>query len=375
MNNQGFKDYYNILEVDENASKKEIKDAYRRLARKYHPDANPNNPEAEDKFKKVSEAYEVLGDEKKRKEYDQGAKFFQEAGFGPGGFGGNYQNVRFNFEDLGDLGGFGGSIFDIFGDTIRQTKQKPQAVKGRDLIYNITLSFDDAIKGINTRINVNAHDTCPTCYGSGAKQGTSAVKCPTCGGRGVTAKNQGLFSLSRTCPQCLGSGSIIKDPCTTCAGMGQVEKNKKINIKIPPGVRDGSKIRIKGKGEPGSNGGPPGDLYVVTKINPHKYFKRKGNNILLTVPLEYSEAALGAKIKIPTIDRPVNLKIPAGTQSDKLFRLKGKGAPKLKGSGNGDMLVTVKIKVPERLTAKEKSLIRQLAEISKKSIRNFSNEK
>ncbi len=369
MNGRGFKDYYKILGVGEKASQKEIKDAYRKLARKHHPDANPNNRQAEERFKEVSEAYEVLGDKRKRQEYDQGAKLFQGAGFGPGGFGGGYQNVRINFEDLGDLGGFGSSIFDLFTDPFRRKQKGPQPTRGRDLVYNISLSFDEALQGVASRINVTSHETCPTCQGSGAKPGTGPTTCSVCAGRGVTAKDQGLFSLSRTCPQCLGRGTIVEHPCPTCQGNTQVEKNKKITVKIPAGVKEGAKIKLKGRGEPGTNGGPPGDLYVVTNVTAHKYFKRQGSNILLDIPITITEATLGAKIKIPTIEQSISLKIPSGTQSGKTFRLKGKGAPRLKGKGRGDMLVTVKVTIPTKLTAKEKSLLRQLAELSKENPR------
>ncbi|RJQ55577.1 MAG: molecular chaperone DnaJ [Actinobacteria bacterium] len=366
--NGNYKDYYKILGVAKNATEKEIKSAYRKLARKHHPDANPDDKSAEEKFKEISEAYEVLSDPKKRQAYDAGPQFFTQGpgGAGPFGAGG------FSF-DIGDL--FGGaqgarggtadfsSIFDIFGGGARTGARSTAAQRGRDLEYAVQLSFDEALKGVTTKINVQREGACPTCHGSGAKPGTSPVTCPTCGGRGAIAQDQGLFSLSRTCPQCMGTGRIIQEPCPTCKGSGHVAEMKKVTIKIPAGVADRSKLRFPGKGEAGSHGGPAGDLFVVVNVGPHPYYKRKGADILLDVPVTYAEAALGSRIEVPTVDGRVKLRVPAGTQSGKVFRLKGKGAPKLKGAGSGDMLVKVHIVVPQKLSGKAKSALETFDEV------------
>ncbi len=367
MNGRKLKDFYAILEVDKEASQKDIKKAFHKLARKYHPDANPQNKQAEEKFKGISEAYEVLSDPKKRKEYDEGVRFFESGGFAGGA--GNYED----FGKGGKFTGFGSinDLFDMFGDFsgFAQQAGQPQRERGKDLYYSIRLSFEDALNGVATRINVSRDESCPTCLGSGAKPGTAPKMCPECRGRGVTAQNQGFFSFSRACSRCLGKGTIIESVCPNCKGGGKASKLQKVTVKIPPGVKDGSKIRFKGKGGPGINGAPPGDLYIITKVAPHSVFKREGKNILLDVPVTFTEAALGAKIKVPTLESMVSLKIPAGTQDGKSFRLRGKGAPKAKGSGRGDMLVRVKIAVPHRLNSKEKKILEQFAELHKENPR------
>lgn len=365
MNGQ-YKDYYKTLGVPKNASAKEIKTAYRKLARKHHPDANPNNKAAEEKFKEVSEAYEVLSDDKKRKAYDQGPQYFTPgAGAGPGA--GAYGPGDFTF-NMGDFGAGGqadfSSIFDLFGGGGGGRGRGNPRERGKDLEYRVQLSFEEALAGVTTRINVSRDATCQTCRGSGAKPGTAPQTCPTCGGRGVTAQNQGLFSLSRTCPQCAGTGRIISDPCPTCRGAGHVAQTRKVTIKLPPGVADGSKLRFPGKGEAGQHGGPPGDLYVIARVASHPHFTRKGADILLNVPITFAEATLGAKIPVPTTDGRVALKIPAGTQSGKVFRLKGKGAPKLKGAGTGDMRVKVHIVVPQKLSAQGKDALERFSQVA-----------
>ncbi len=366
MNGRKLKDYYAILGVEKGASKNDIKKAYHKLARKYHPDANPNNKQAEEKFKEISEAYEVLSDPQKRKEYDEGVRFFESGGF-TGGAG--------RFEDFakgGKFTGFGGftDLFDMFGDfsgSARQARQ-PQRERGKDLFYSIRLSFQDALNGLVTRINVSRDESCPTCLGSGAKPGTSPKICPDCQGRGVIAQNQGFFSLSRACSRCLGKGTIIESACPNCHGSGKAKKLQKITVKIPPGVKDSSKIRFKGKGGLGTNGGPPGDLYVITKVAPHPIFKRDGSNIVLDLPVTFTEVALGGKIKVPTLDGMVSLKIPAGTQDGKSFRLRGKGAPNPKG-GKGDMLVKIHVVVPNRLDSKEKKVLEEFAKLHQENPR------
>ncbi len=364
MNGRKLKDYYAVLGVEKEASEKDIKKAFQKLARKYHPDANPDNRKAEEKFKEISEAYEVLSDSKKRKEYDEGVRFFESGG---------YAGASEDFFRGGSFTGFRDftNIFDMFGDFtgFSQQAQQPQRERGKDLYYSIRLSFEDALSGLVTRINVSRDESCPTCFGSGAKPGTSPKMCPQCQGRGVTAENQGFFSLSRACSMCLGKGTIIESACPSCTGTGKSAKLQKVTVKIPPGVKDGSKIRFKGKGGLGSNGGPPGDLYIVTKVAPHPIFKRDGTNILLDVPVTFAEAALGAKIDIPTVDGMVSLKIPAGTQEGKTFRLRGKGAPKMRGSGKGDMLAKIRVAVPNRLNSKEKKVLEQFAELHKENPR------
>lgn len=364
------KDYYQILGVDKKASQQEIKKAYRRLAQKYHPDKNPNNKEAEEKFKEVSEAYEVLSDSEKRKQYDQGTYFFKQQGFDPRAYSRFYQDFGAAQTVFTDLGGFGGfeDIFNLFSGFGRGRRAKT-AERGRDITYKIHLAFDDALKGVATRINVNRNVVCPTCVGTGAKPGTSSRTCPECGGRGTVALNQGLFGLSRSCPSCLGRGSIIDAPCPACRGTGRGTETKKITVRLPPGVTDGSKIRFPGKGEPGLKGGPPGDLYIITEVEPHPFFKRKGSDVLLDLPITFAEAALGGRVKVPTLDGIVHLRIPAGTQDGRTFRLRGKGAPKLKGHGTGDMLVTVHIVVPTKLNKAEKELIEKLAATTKENPR------
>ncbi len=369
MNGRGYKDYYQTLGVSKDATQKEIKAAYRKLARRHHPDANPGNKAAEEKFKEVSEAYEVVGNAKKRKEYDEIGRFFQAGGpGGPGGPGGYRVHTGGPGGDFGqafsDFGPGMGDLFDVFGGFGGAgggaAPHQPQ--RGRDLYYSINLLFADAIKGVTTRLSVTPQAVCTDCGGSGAKPGTSPVICQTCQGRGSVAQNQGFFSLSRPCPQCYGQGTIIEQPCAKCGGRGRAPEHKKITVKIPPGVRDGSKIKLKGRGEPGEHGGPAGDLYVVTKVAAHPFFRQEGSDIVLDVPVTFAELALGAKITVPTIDGKVSLKVPAGTQDGRVFRVRGKGAPKLRGVGRGDMLARLKLQVPSKLSAKEKELIGKLGE-------------
>lgn len=363
MNGRNFKDYYKTLGVGKKATQKEIKVAYRKLAHKYHPDANPGSKGAEERFKEISEAYEVLGNPKKRQEYDQMSQFFG-ADFGPGaGRGFKQSDYGRVFTDFGP--GFS-DLFDMFTGFSRSgTSRKRTPQRGRDLQYSIHLSFEDALRGVTTRLNVTGETVCPSCGGSRAKAGTSPRVCPTCQGRGVIAQNQGVFSLSRTCSQCLGQGTIIDQPCPQCQGRGRVGESRKITVKIPAGVRDGSKIKIRGKGEAGSYGGPPGDLYIITRVASHPLFRREGSDVLLTVPVTFTEAALGAKVTIPTLNGQVALKIPAGTQDGRVFRLRGKGAPKLKGIGRGDMLASVRVVVPTKLSSAEKDLLKRFAETKK----------
>jgi molecular chaperone DnaJ len=369
------KDYYDILGVSRGATSAEIKKAFRKLARKHHPDAGGS----EEKFKEINEAYEVLSDDEKRKQYDQFGQYFGEgftgagqgagAGAGPfGAAGGQYANV--NFEDLGDVfgtifnqgGGFGG-----FGGAGAQTRS--QARRGRDLQYDVTLGFEEALDGVSTKVDVQRAETCATCKGSGAKPGTSATTCPACSGAGTVSQGQGLFGFSRPCPRCSGTGQVIEDPCGACRGRGTVTKVKPLTVNIPAGVTDGGKIRFTGKGEPGVDGGPRGDLYVLTHVRPHKYFTRQGADIILELPITMSEAALGAEVNVPTTDGRVKLKIAPGTTDGKVYRLTGKGAPKLKGGGRGDMKVKARIVVPKDLTAEQRELLKRFESSRQEDVR------
>lgn len=367
------KDYYKSLGVSKDAGKDEIKKAYRKLAHQYHPDKNPNNKEAEDKFKEISEAYEVLSDEKKRKDYDTG-RLYGAQGPGPGGgwqgFGGGYGGAGpqgFTYEgDIGDLG----DIFNLFGGGARAGgSQGRRGQRGNDVEVTATMSFDDALKGAYVPLTMTRNMACETCHGLGSAPGTLPKTCPTCGGRGSVAESQGLFGLSRPCPQCGGRGQIIQNPCPTCRGAGQMKQPKKTKVHIPPGVADGSRIRFKGKGEPGRGGGPAGDLYVVTRVDKHPYLGRRDSDITLDLPISYGEATLGTQVEVPTADGKIKLKIPAGTQSGRTFRIKGKGAPRLKGKGHGDMLITARVSVPKSVSKEERETIEKLGELSKQDLR------
>lgn len=354
------RDYYEVLGVPKNASADEVKKAFRRLARKHHPDAGGS----EEKFKEINQAYEVLSDAEKREQYDQYGRYFGASGppgggawSGSGPFGGQYQQVR--VEDLGDLGDMFGNLFG--GGFAGGQKQRSTAHRGRDLQYEVTLDFEQALSGVQQKVEVERTEQCGTCKGSGAKPGTSPKTCPTCGGTGTQAQSQGLFAFSRPCSRCGGSGKIIEDPCAKCRGTGSVSRTKPLTVNIPAGVADGGKIRFKGKGEAGSGGGPAGDLYVVTHVRPHAYFTRKGADIRLELPVTFAEAALGAEIEVPTTDGRVKLKVKPGTPDGKVLTLKGKGAPRLKGKGRGDLKVVVGVEVPARLTKAQKELLEEFA--------------
>ena len=355
------KDYYQVLGVPKNASAADIKKAYRKLAQKHHPDANPGNEDAEEQFKEVSSAYDVLGDEEKRAQYDQvrdmAASGFGGGGFGPGGWpGGGGQRVTVEGfpGDVGDIG-------DLFGGLFGGGGRRRGPSKGPDLETQVRLSFDDAMHGTTVPIQIKGPATCETCHGSGAAPGTSPVTCPQCNGSGAVAMNQGPFSFSRPCPRCGGTGRVVETPCPTCHGSGSVRRTRKFSVKIPAGVRDGARIRVAGRGEQGPAGGQAGDLFVVVHVAPHKLFGRKGSDLTLEVPVTYSEAVLGANVKVPTLNGPVTLKVPSGTPSGKTFRIRGKGAPKQRG-GNGDLLVTVNVDVPAKPNKQERELLEQLQE-------------
>jgi len=366
------KDYYQVLGVPKNASESEIKKAYRRLARENHPDANRGEASAEERFKEVSAAYDVLGDPEKRKNYDQ-VRDMVASGFGRGGFGGRRgtgsyttgsggRRVRvegfpegFEVGDLGDLGDlFGG----LFGGGGRRGRHR-QPARGADLQTEVTLSFEEAMEGTTVPIQIKGPAPCPVCGGSGAEPGTSPTVCPECGGSGTIAVNQGMFSVSRTCPTCSGAGTVIEHPCIRCHGSGTVRRMRRFSVRIPAGVRGGARIKVGGRCTGGEPGAPAGDLYVVVHIRPHRVFGRKGADLTVEVPVTYSELALGAQVDVPTLNGPVTLKVPAGTESGKTFRVRGKGAPKPKG-GQGDLLVTVKVDVPKKLSPEQKELLEQL---------------
>ncbi len=354
-------DLYETLGVSRGASAEEIKKAYRKLARRHHPDANPGDKDAEDRFKEVQNAYDILSDDEKRKQYDMfGAGGPQMGGAGPGG-------VRYEQFDLGDLGGFGDVFSSLFGGG--GGRAHTRAMRGGDIEAALNLSFEDSLRGAETRVPVEVDAACSICAGSGAKPGTSPKTCPECGGRGVVAESQGPFAISQPCRRCRGAGMIIEKPCPTCRGMGQVRRTKQYKVKIPAGVKDGTRIRLKGKGEPGLNGGPPGDLFVVTRVAASKLFERRGADLIVEVPVTYPEAALGATVEVPTPDGKISLKVPAGSESGKLLRVRGQGAPKLKGSGRGDLLARVRVTVPKKLNKAEKEALEQLKSVSRENPR------
>jgi molecular chaperone DnaJ len=345
------KDLYETLGVAKGASQDEIKRAYRKLARQYHPDANPGDSTAEERFKEVQHAYDVLSDPEKRKQYDRLGSQNGRAGFGPGGV--NFEG--FDFADLGDLGDiFGG----LFGGRGRAQQQRGQ--RGSDLEVEVRLSFEDSLKGVETTIPVQLETACRECGGSGAKPGTAPILCPECHGRGVKAESQGLFALSQPCPRCRGNGTVIEDPCPTCRGTGRERRTKRYTVKIPAGVKDGSRIKLRGKGEAGYGGAEAGDLYVVTRVEPSKVFTRRGDDVVVDIPVPFSDAALGANAEVPTPDGTVTVKVKPGTVDGTLLRVKGKGAPKLKGSGRGDVLARVKLSVPKKLNKRQRELFEEL---------------
>jgi molecular chaperone DnaJ len=369
------KDYYSVLGVAKNSSAAEIKKAYRKLAQQHHPDANAGNAEAEERFKEISAAYDVLGDEEKRKSYDQvremGASGYGAGGFPGGGFPGGAGNVRYEQVDLGDLedlfgGMFGGS--GGFGGAGRRGRTQTRAQqRGADLETTVTIPFDDAMQGTTVPVRIQGPAPCETCRGSGAAPGTSPTTCARCGGSGAVAVNQGPFQMSQTCPVCHGSGRVVETPCPTCGGSGSRRRTRTFQVKIPAGVQDGARIRLAGRGEPGGAGGQPGDLYVRVRVQQHAFFGRAGHDLTLELPVTYPEAALGAEVRVPTLNGPVTMKVPAGTPNGKTFRLKGKGAPKR--GGNGDLLVTTRVEVPRKLSRSEKDLLKQLRENEKESPR------
>jgi molecular chaperone DnaJ len=350
-------DYYKTLGVDKQATAEDIKKAYRKLARQYHPDRNPDDKQAEARFKEISQAHDVLGDPEKRKQYDSGSGAFA-AGAGPGGGFGGFGNFDFDASSMGDI------LSNLFGGSTsgRRVRTKPRAEKGADLEAQVSISFDQAVSGAQVPLQVPMHATCPTCHGTGAKPGTAPSVCPRCEGRGIETQGQGMFSISQPCSLCGGSGTVIEDPCPTCNGAGAVRTVKRLRVNIPAGVRDGSRIRLAGKGEPGRNGGPPGDLYLITHVDPSPLFKRKGDNLEVEVPLTIPEALRGAEVKVPTLNGTKTLRVRPGTASGTVQRLRGEGPPKLSKNGEkGDIHYRFVIDVPQNLSKEQEEAIEELS--------------
>jgi molecular chaperone DnaJ len=338
---------YDTLGVPKTASAEEIKKAYRKLAREHHPDQGGD----EARFKEIQGAYDVLSDPEKRQAYDS---------FGSTNGRGGPQFQDFDLGDLGDLFGglFGGGGF----GTPRQ--RRPQPERGADLQTEVHVSFEDSLEGVQAPVRANLETACSACAGTGAEPGTAPTTCPECAGRGVVSDSQGLFSLSHPCPRCRGNGVVIEHPCRTCGGSGRERAQKTFQVKIPAGAKDGTKVRLKGRGEPGRNGGPPGDLYVVARVADSPLYERRGADLVVDVPVSYADAALGASVEVPTPQGPISLKVPAGSQPGKLLRVKGRGAPKLKGGGKGDLLARLRLEVPQKVSKKERELLEELRKVS-----------
>jgi len=343
-------DYYEVLSVSRDVNDQELKTAYRKLAMQYHPDRNPDNPEAEEKFKACSEAYSVLSDSEKRAAYDRyGHAAFQGGGGGGSPFGG---------QDVGDIFG------DLFGEMFNMGGQRKasRVQRGRDLRFDMTLEFEEAVFGKEKEITIRRQETCQECNGSGAARGKTPVVCTQCKGAGQMRFQQGFFSVARTCPRCSGTGSTITDPCTVCRGETRVQKEHSLLVKVPSGVEQDTRIRYQGEGEAGMHGGPAGDLYVVLNVKPHKFFEREGDDLHCAIPISFPQAALGTDLEIQTLEGPATIRVPEGTQSGKEFRLRGKGVPHLNESGKGDLIVEIRVATPGKLTKTQRELLKQLSE-------------
>ena len=344
------RDYYDVLGVARGATDDELKRAYRKLALQFHPDRNPDDPDAEDKFKEASEAYAVLSDPEKRRAYDRFG--FEGVGAGgPGGF-------------PGDFSAFGDLFNDLFGDLFGARmggRRAGRGQRGADLRYTHEIELREVLTGVETSLAIPRMMRCETCGGSGARPGTQPETCGRCGGSGQTIYQQGLFRISRPCETCRGEGTVVRDPCKSCRGTGRTEGERSIKVRIPPGVEDGMRLRVAGEGEAGLSGGPPGDLYVVIRLRPHPLFVREGPDVVCEVPIPFVQAALGAEIEVPTLEGRVSLRIPEGTQSGKVLRLRGKGLPTVAGGGRGDQLVRLFVEVPSRLTGRQRELLERFA--------------
>jgi molecular chaperone DnaJ len=358
MTTMAKRDYYTVLGVARDASEDDIKKSYRKLAMKYHPDRNPDDKGAEEKFKEAKEAYEVLCDARKRAAYDQ----FGHAGVDPSAFAG----ARGFGAGQEGFGGFADAFGDIFGEIFGQGRggRGNGVYRGADLRYNLELTLEEAAKGTEVKIRIPALEECATCKGTGAKPGTQPKQCPTCHGRGEVRVSQGFFSIQQTCPQCHGTGKVIPEPCATCSGAGRVKKHKTLSVKIPAGVDQDDRIRLSGEGEAGMNGGPHGDLYVVVNLKPHPMFQREGADLHCEMPIGFGTAALGGELEIPTLDGHATIKIPAETQSGQVFRLKNKGIRPVRGSATGDLYCHVVVETPVKLTSRQKELLREFESIN-----------
>lgn len=343
-------DYYDVLNVSRDCSDQELKSAYRRIALRYHPDRNPGNPQAEEKFKQASEAYQVLSDPQKRQLYDR----YGRAGVNGGGTSG--------FEGFGGIGDIFGDIFGEVFNVGGGARRPSRAQQGRDVTHELELEFEDAVFGKQVEIEIQRAEVCSECHGTGAASGKGPVSCQQCGGRGQVRFQQGFFSVARTCPACGGSGQVIVDPCPVCRGDGRVEHEHKITVNVPAGVEDGTRIRYQGEGDAGRYGGPGGDLYIILTVHAHQYFERDGSDLHCVVFISFPQAALGAEVQIATLEGNVMLKIPEGTQSGRNFRLRNKGVPHLNSHGRGDLIVQAIVKTPEKLSKPQRDLIQQLGE-------------
>ena len=350
------RDYYEVLGVGSNASEEEVKRAYRKLAVKFHPDKNPDDPHAEEKFKELGEAYDVLMDPDKRAAYDRfgHAAFAQGAGVGRG-----FHDPFEIFREVFGGGGFGGGIFEtFFGGTGARSEDRQ---RGSDLRYDMQIELEEAAFGVEKEIEIEKLDTCAKCHGSGSEQGSRTIRCPTCDGRGQVISSRGFFHVSQTCPRCRGAGEIIEKPCPKCHGEGRVEKPSRVKLKIPAGIREGARLRSSHNGEAGVRGAPPGDLYVVIHIKEHKIFQREGNNLYCEVPIPFTTAALGSEVPVPTLEGKAHLKLPAGTQSGQVFRLRGKGIINVNGRDRGDLLARLIVEVPSHLNAEQRRKLEEFA--------------
>jgi molecular chaperone DnaJ len=346
------RDYYEVLGVNKDASEEDVKKAYRKLAMKWHPDRNPDNPKAEDHFKEAKEAYEILADPHKRSAYDQfghaGVDQAAAAGAGAG------------------FGNFAEAFGDIFGDIFGGGRGRSSVYRGADLRYNLEITLENAARGTETRIRIPTMEECATCHGSGAKPGTSPITCPSCQGHGQVRMQQGFFSIQQTCPRCHGSGKTVANPCSACGGVGRIKQQKTLSVKIPAGVDEGDRIRLSGEGEAGVNGGPAGDLYVVIHLRPHPVFSRDHNDLHCEMPISFTTAAIGGDIEIPTLDGYAKIKVPGGTQTGQMFRLRGKGIKGVRASAHGDLICHVAIETPVNLTSRQRELLLELEAINQK---------